>query len=256
MSKLYVSLPCYNEEQNIGILIDQWIGQKDELASKGVDLIVCPIDDCSTDNTKAVMLSKQEQYTGSLVSPVFHEVNKNLRGGLNTSIEQFLKIGKDGDLMCLMDGDATHDPKYIQSMYDLLQEKNLDCVIASRYQPGANVVGLKFHRKMMSDFAKIYYSMVLKVPGVKDYTCGYRIYRLSAIEKLVEKFGHEPIKEQSFACMMEFLYKLHLCGISFGEVGFELRYDKKQGASKMNVFKTMKNSLFCAPKFKKLKKTM
>ena len=256
MSKLYVFLPCYNEGQNIGILIDQWVGQRDELAAKGVELIICPIDDCSTDNTREVMNLKKDEYSEALVRPVFHEVNKNLRGGLNTSIETFLKIGQDGDFMCLMDGDATHDPKYVQPMYDLLQEKNLDCVIASRYQPGANVVGLKFHRKMMSDFAKIYYSMILKVPDVKDYTCGYRLYRLSAIKKLVGKFGHDPIKERSFACMMEFLYKLHLCGIRFGEVGFELRYDKKQGDSKMNVFKTMKNSLLCAPKLKKLKRSM
>ena len=253
MSKLYVFLPCYNEEQNIGILIDQWVGQKDELARKGVELIIRPIDDCSTDNTREIMNLKKEQYSQALVQPVFHEVNKNLRGGLNTSIETFLKTGQEGDLMCLMDGDATHDPKYVQPMYDLLEEKNLDCVIASRYQPGANVVGLKFHRKMMSDFAKIYYSMVLRVPDVKDYTCGYRIYRLSAIQKLVEKFGHEPIKEQSFACMMEFLYKLYLAGATFDEVGFELRYDNKQGESKMKVFTTMRKSLTTALKLRRMK---
>ena len=253
MRNLYVFLPCYNEEENIGILIDQWVEQKDKLASVGVNLIVRPIDDCSNDNTKKVMEQKMEQYSSDLVNPIYHEVNKDLRGGLNTSIEYFLKDGKDDDLMCLMDGDATHDPKYVHPMFALMTEKDLDCVIASRYQPGADVVGLKFHRKMMSDFAKIYYSMVLRVPGVKDYTCGYRLYKLSAIRKLVEKFGTDPIKEQSFACMMEFLYKLHICGIKFGEVGFELRYDKKQGESKMNVFKTMKNSLLCAPKFRKLK---
>ena len=102
--------------------------------------------------------------------------------------------------------------------------------------------------------AKIYYSIVLRVPGVKDYTCGYRLYKLDCIKRLKEVFGDDPIQEKSFACMMEFLYKLHLSGTTFDEVGFELRYDKKQGDSKMRVSSTIKNSLFSALRFRKLKK--
>ena len=71
---------------------------------------------------------------------------------------------------------------------------------------------------------------------------------------LVERFGDEPIQERSFACMMELLYKLHLCGATFDEVGFKLRYDKKQGDSKMRVSSTMKNSLGAAIRLRKLKK--
>ena len=54
--------------------------------------------------------------------------------------------------------------------------------------------------------------------------------------------------------MMEFLYKLHLSGSKFGEVGFELRYDNKLGESKMNVFKTAKDSLATAVKLRFIKK--
>ena len=72
--------------------------------------------------------------------------------------------------------------------------------------------------------------------------------------RIEETFGEDPIKEMSFACMMEFLYKLHLSGTTFDEVGFELRYDKKQGDSKMRVSSTIKNSLFSALRFRKLKK--
>ena len=95
----------------------------------------------------------------------------------------------------------------------------------------------------MSDMAGVYYRFMLNVPNVKDYTCGYRIYTNEIINKLVRDFGEEPIKEKSFACMMELLYKLYLSGAEFSEVGFQLRYDNKKGESKMKVLKTMSNSL-------------
>ena len=47
---------------------------------------------------------------------------------------------------------------------------------------------------------------------------------------------------KTFSCMLEVLYKLYLNGATFDEVPFSLRYDNKQGASKMRVFKTIYDS--------------
>ena len=253
MKTLYALLPCYNEGLNIGSLIDMWMDQKEQLAQAGYDLQVRAIDDCSKDNTKEVILQKSEEYAGH-VELIAHEVNKNLCGGLNTSIEFFLKNGVDGDLMALMDGDATHDPKYIHAMIQKLTDGQKDCVIASRYCQDSSIVGVAAHREFMSDMAKVYYKMTLNVPDVKDYTCGYRVYTLACIQRMVERFGTDPIKEKSFACMMELLYKIFLTGATFDEVGFELRYDNKQGESKMQVFTTMRKSLSTALKLRQLKK--
>lgn len=254
MSKLFVFLPCYNEELNIGELIDCWMEQSSKLFDDyDLDLRVFAIDDCSKDNTKGVILEKEKQYP-SRVKLISHEVNKNLCGGLNTSISYFLKNGNNSDLMCLMDGDNSHSPAYIHQMLEKLSQSRVDCVIASRYCDDSSVRGLSLLRKSMSDFAKIYYTLILRVPNVKDYTCGYRVYKYGIIEKLVNSFDKKPIKEKSFACMMEFLYKLYLSGAAFDEVGFELRYDKKLGESKMNVKSTMVKSIKTAIKLKKLKK--
>ena len=64
-------------------------------------------------------------------------------------------------------------------LYTSTREKQ--CVIASRYQPGARAQGPQASRKLFSDGARLYYTLVLHVPGVKDYTCGYRVYTLSLI---------------------------------------------------------------------------
>lgn len=253
MKTVFAILPCYNEAMNIGPLIDEWNQQRDRLSDAGYSLQIVAIDDCSTDHTKQVILEKAACCDNVVLEP--HEVNKGLCGGLNTAISYFLSHGKPDDLMVLMDGDNTHNPCYIHEMIQRLGE-GFDCVIASRYRIGSEVVGVAHHREFMSDMAKHYYSLVLRVPGVKDYTCGYRVYTYPIIQKLTETFGDAPIVEKSFACMMELLYRLYLVGARFGEVGFALRYDNKQGESKMHVFKTMRKSLTTAVKLRFLKRSL
>lgn len=152
---------------------------------------------------------------------------------------------KNGDFLVIMDGDNTQNPKYIHSMLEKINKGN-DCVIASRYQEGAKVKGLAAYREKLSDIAKIYYEVVLNIKGVKDYTCGYRIYTYDIINKVIKKFGKEVVKEKSFACMMELLYKVSRVDARIDEVPFELRYDNKNGTSKMKVFTTMRRSVTTA----------
>lgn len=247
MKTIYAILPCYNEAENIGKLIDEWNKQKEKLEKQKYNLKIIAIDDCSTDETQKRILTKKKEFDN--VDIIIHKENRGLCGGLNSALNYFNKEGKKGDLLVLMDGDNTHDPKYVHSMLQLLKD-NKNCIIASRYREGSNIVGLAKNREMMSDFAKIYYKITLNIPNVKDYTCGYRMYTYEIIDKLLKKFGNNPIKEKSFACMMELLYKVYLVGGNFDEVGFELRYDNKCGESKMKVLKTAQKSITTAIKLK------
>lgn len=240
MKNLYAILPCYNEEDNIQKLIEEWEKQDEELKNKGYNLKVIGIDDCSKDNTKNKIIECTKKFDN--VSLIAHNQNKGLRGGINTAIQYFNKNASKGDLLVLMDGDNTHNPKYVHSMLEKIINGN-DCVIASRYQEGASIVGLSQNRESMSNFAKIYYSFILRIPNVKDYTCGYRVYTYDIIEKLLNKYGENPIKEKSFACMMELLYKAYKVGAKFDEVGFQLRYDKKMRKKQDECIKNSKKKL-------------
>ncbi len=254
MNTLFAFLPCYNEQENIGLLIDGWLEQCEPLAKNGLALKITGIDDCSTDQTASVIREKSERFSN--VRLLSHPSNKGLCGGLNSAIEIFLQSGLPGDYMVIMDGDNTHDPVYIHKMIRKIRPmggKNADCVIASRYCPDSQVMGVTTGRKFFSDMARKYYSTVLKVPGVNDYTCGYRLYTYGIIRSLTEQFGRDPVKEQSFACMMELLYKLYLVGATFDEIGFTLRYDRKRGESKMPVFATVMKSLSTAITLRHLK---
>ena len=79
----------------------------------------------------------------------------------------------------------THQPEYIYSMINKLKEENLHCVIASRYRKGSKVEGLSSYRKLLSYGARAIYTLKLRIPNVRDYTCGYRLYRIDALETFI-----------------------------------------------------------------------
>ena len=243
MKTLYAMLPCYNEEDNIGQLIEEWIKQGKTLSERGYDLVIVGIDDKSTDSTKNIIKKKCECYNN--VRLIAHEVNKNLGGGVMSAFQYFVENASQGDLCTLMDGDNTHDPQYIMSMIDKI-ESGADCVIASRYCKDSNVIGVPGNRLFLSSGARWYYKLVLRVKNVEDYTCGYRTYTYDIIKKAFDVYGNHFVEKKTFACMMEVLYKLANIGCSFAEVPFELRYDNKGGESKMRIMKTVKDSLLTA----------
>lgn len=243
MNKLYAYLPCYNESGNIQALIESWLNEKEALLKEGYELEIVPIDDKSTDNTLQIIRSMESTHKN--VRVIAHKVNQNLGGALFTAVKDFLHCADSDNLMCFMDGDNTHKPRFIHNMIRRMRE-GADCVIASRYQPGAKINGVPSNRLALSDGAKLYYSAVLHVPNVKDYTCGYRLYTYSILSEAYKKYKQDLITMRSFSCMMELLYKLHKTGCRFAEVPFILYYDNKVGSSKMRILKTVKDSLIVA----------
>ena len=243
MKKVLVYLPCYNESPNIIPLVEKWFDIASDFNAAGYELHVSCIDDKSTDDTAEKIKTLTERFPEcELVS---HEHNKGLGGVLNTAFKLFLKNGREGDLCVLMDGDNSHDPIYSLSMLSKI-EAGADVVIASRYQSGAAVKGLSGIRQFMSNGAGVFYKLILGVKNVKDYTCGYRMYTYNIIQKARDTYGENIAERRTFACMMEVLYKLAKIGAKFDEVPFVLRYDHKQGDSKMRVFKTAKDSILTA----------
>lgn len=248
MNKIFAVLPCYNEAENIEILLRKWLAINSLLSEMDYSLQIVGIDDKSTDNTLTIFYDFAKKFENIIVIP--HTVNLGLGGGVTTAFQFFIKNGIPGDYCVLMDGDNSHDPQFVFSMLKRIEHSNCDCVIASRYCNDSITVGVPQYRLLLTFFARIYYKTILTVPNVNDYTCGYRLYSYDIIKKATEVFKGKLVTRSSFACMMEVLYKLHLVGCRFAEIPFELRYDNKKGQSKMKVLTTIKESLFTALELK------
>lgn len=248
MNKIFAILPCYNEADNIETLLKKWLSVRSLLERRNYSLQIVGIDDKSTDDTLTVFNDLANRFEN--ITVIEHAVNMGLGGGVTTAFDYFLNNGEIGDYCVLMDGDNSHDPQFVFSMLKRIKQGNCDCVIASRYCENSVIVGVPRHRLLLTFFAKLYYKLVLNVPNVNDYTCGYRLYSYDIIKKANEKYKGKIVTRNSFACMMEVLYKLYLVNCCFAEIPFELRYDNKEGQSKMKVLTTMKESVLTAIKLR------
>ncbi|MCA9139556.1 MAG: hypothetical protein KDB00_22435, partial [Planctomycetales bacterium] len=114
-----------------------------------------------------------------------------------------------------------------------------DVVIASRFESGGCAVGVPLERHLLSFGARVLFTILFPTRGVRDYTSGYRAYRASVIRQGFADHGEDFVGEKGFSCMADILLKLRKQGALFGEAPLRLRYDRKGGASKMQVFKTI-----------------
>jgi dolichol-phosphate mannosyltransferase len=88
----------------------------------------------------------------------------------------------------------------------------------------------------MSFGAFVLFRLFLGLPGVRDYTCGYRAYRSTLIRRAFERYGDDLITRNGFACTDQLLVNIACLGnVRMEEVPFILRYDRKKGASKLNL---------------------
>lgn len=235
-SRLVIALPAYNEEESLGPLLD---GIGVALAGTGIAYEIIVVDDGSQDETPRVASQATFRLPVTLIS---HEKNSGLAAALRTGLEVASERARPNDVIFTMDADNTHPPGLMLRMLSLIAE-GADVVIASRFRNGARVVGVPKHREWLSVAARWLFSLALPIPGVRDYTCGYRAYRASALQEALAEHGDDFVTETGFSCMVDVLLKLRGRGLVMTEAPMILRYDLKGGASKMRVAKTAVQTL-------------
>ncbi len=233
---VYVVLPAFNEAENLPGLLEE-LDQTMHEAHQPYDVIV--VDDGSKDNTLEIA---QHYSTQMPVTVERHVINQGLGRTIADGLRLAASLCSAKDIVVTLDADNTHTPTLIPRMIPLVQEGN-DVVIASRYQNGSYTRGVPWYRNWMSYGARWLCTTIFPIPGVRDYTCGYRAYRGEILKKAVEAYGDSFVREPGFQCMLEILLRLHKIKAIFNEVPLVLRYDLKGGVSKMRVGSTVMKTL-------------
>jgi dolichol-phosphate mannosyltransferase len=236
--KIWIALPAYNEEENLENLLERW---EVVFSSLGTEREYIIVDDGSIDQTPKVLKKLSQQL------PLYIKTHQSNQG-LGVTIRDALFIVSEkahpDDIIITMDSDNTQPPELFQEMLETVLNKQKDVVIASRYQPQSQIIGLSSWRQFLSLGARYLFQSVFPIPGVIDYTSGYRAYRAKTLQKGFKVYGHRFIDQKGFHAMSDILLRLSWLGFSFGEVGMELRYDLKVGYSKMNVWKTILRTIW------------
>jgi len=212
-----ILIPTYNERDNLPVLV------RDILRHDGYRVMV--VDDQSPDGTGDVADQLAAEHPGRV--EVLHRTGKR---GLGRSYIEALTIARgraDVDLICQMDADLSHDPKYLPDMV-AAAATGCDMVIGSRYLHGVSVVNWPLRRLFLSTFANNYIRTVTRLP-VRDCTSGFRCWRREALQRV----PLERIVSDGYAFLVEMLYEAHRRGCKIGEVPI-IFVERRLGHSKMS----------------------
>lgn len=227
---IYLLLPAYNEEASLPNLLPRI---KKTFLSSDVPYELVIVNDGSTDRT-AEIISEFEKDPDFPITVITHSINRGLGETERDGFEYVANNASDDDVLVRVEGDDTHDPKYIFDLINKLNE-GYDVVNTSRFQPGGDQKGLSAYRRAISRAANYFMKFLFNIKGVKDYSCGFRAYRATAIKAAVSIFGNNfvQLRGLGFTTTLETIVKLHILGCKFAEVPFVLRYDMKESESKM-----------------------
>jgi len=234
--QVVLALPAYNEERGLPCLLEAF--QRASSAG-GYSARLVIVDDGSTDGTSDLIRAWSSKLPTRTMR---HPVNRGLGETIKDALQLAARECQPDDIIVTMDADNTHPPELIGEMIALILEGH-DVAIASRYRPGARVVGLSAFRHLASYGALILFRVLFPIPGVRDYTSGFRAYRAAILQNAFATRGAHLITEPGFAAMAELLLNLHRLGARMCEAPLVLRYDLKGGASKMNVTRTVLRTL-------------
>lgn len=237
--KIYYILPCYNEELNIKKLLNSIF---DFYKKKFFNINIVIIDDGSKDNSLEILkkIKKQNSSKKIKLTILVHKTNLGLGYTLRDGFKYCIYNGKENDIIVSMDCDNSHTIKLSYKLIMEIINKNRDVVIASRYRKNSKIKGLSFDRIFLSYMAAFIYKFFFPIKNVKDYTSGFRAIRLGVIRKAYKK-NKDFFSEKGFSASADIILKLYEFKkyINFEEIPIDLRYDLKNGESKMKILNTI-----------------
>ena len=160
MYDLSIIIPTYNEEENIGKMID---ALEVMLTSNNIHGQILVVDDSSKDKTIPIVREKKEKYAN--LDLIIRESDH----GLSQSVVEGFSAA-DSDIFLVIDADFSHPTELIPRMYGLLTEGN-DLVIGSRYTKGGGIEDWPIKRRVISKGATFMGKMLF--PGITDPVSGF-----------------------------------------------------------------------------------
>lgn len=211
-------IPAYNEEANIGALLDR---VEKIISENNLPLSVIVVDDGSTDSTRSIADEKAAVYPN--INVVVHEKNKGFAAALKTGISSALEGGFDSAIF--MDCDQTHDPADLPAFIAEFS-KGIDMVIGSRYVGDGGMVDVPWHRIAISKIGNGFGKLFFRLP-VRDASSGYRGLSRKAMESI-------NIESNDFSIQVEEVLRARKLGLTFSEIPIVL-VNRKLGVSKFNL---------------------
>ena len=171
--KALAIVPAYNEERNVGSVVDAIRAQE-----PGFDVVV--VDDGSTDATAG-----EARAAGAHV--LVHPFNLGIGGAMQSGYRHAYEYGYDRAVQ--VDADGQHDPAEIAALMSAMEEHRVDMAWGSRFL-AQNGYRAPFARRFGIRLFSIVLSAICR-QRITDPTSGFRLCNRRAIELFAHDYPHD-----------------------------------------------------------------
>jgi dolichol-phosphate mannosyltransferase len=238
MQKLFVIVPVYNEEPNIPTLFDAFGSLQQEFVER-FNVYFILVDDGSQDKTVEVARTLGN---GLRLEVLAHGVNKGPGAAFATAFSSLASRLGEADWVITMEGDNTSRHELIRQMLKRTEE-GFDVVLASPYMYGGGFTQTSFLRKLLSSGANLLVKDLLAIQGILTVSSFFRLCRGKTILHMQRVFGIGIVERLGFECMVEMVMKMTMLRIPISEVAMQLDSSRRQGKSKMGIWRTIRGYL-------------
>lgn len=224
MDTLYITIPAYNEEENIEHVINDWYPIVEKI---GNDSKLVIIDDGSKDMTYNIM----QKYSKDLEHLI--PINKKNSGHGATLLYAYnYAIESDVDYIFQTDSDGQTIPKEFWKLWD--NRKDYDMLIG--------------HRKGRQDgFARVFVTKVLKIvlkicfkENIKDANTPFRLIKTSTLKKYINLI---PKDYNLSNVMISVIYAKNKLAVKYYPITFRPRQGGVNSINLKRIFKIGRQAL-------------
>jgi glycosyltransferase involved in cell wall biosynthesis len=211
MKKLVI-IPAYNEEKNIKHVVEDIVNN-----SQGFDYVV--INDSSTDDTKSVCVKNGYNFVNL-------PVNLGIGGAVQTGY--LYAYANNYDIVVQFDGDGQHDARYLNNMFEYMNNNKLDMLIGSRF-----IKNEGFQSSFARRIGIVYFSILIrKLTGatITDPTSGYRMINRDLIKLFCHYYPKDYPEPESVVTVLRNSYLV-------GEMPVMMK-ERENGKSSINFVKS------------------
>lgn len=215
MPKILIIIPCYNEEESIGTLLNELL----EIGNSFFEIVV--INDGSIDKT-ATVVSQYNQ-----VALVSLPVNLGIGGAVQTGFKYAFE--NDFDVAIQVDGDGQHPASEIPKLLKVYDETHANIVIGSRF-----ITKQGFQSSALRRLGIFYLHWLNKIftnKNIYDITSGFRLFDKKAIALAAQYYPDEYPEPESLVIFAK-------AGFSIAETPVMMK-PRQGGQSSIRYFSQM-----------------